>query len=208
MKKQGMKPKTLQAFTLLELLVALAIFAIIAIMAYAGLNTILTARQQTEQHAAQLAQLQITFLWLGRDIEQLVERAIRDQYGDRQAILQGKNSNLELTRAGWRNPARQKRSSLQRVAYFLEDKILYRSYWWVLDRAQDTSPIKMDLLNNVNAFKLRYLDKLLKWHEQWPPLNFIPSQAENVPPISKLRAIEVTLTVEGWGDIIRLFRTP
>jgi len=129
---------------------------------------------------------------------------------DRQPFLQGTNSNLELTRAGWRNPAQQKRSSLQRVAYFIEDKILYRSYWWVLDRAQDTSPIRMDLLNNVNAFKLRYLDdERLKWHEQWPPLNFIPSQAKSVPSIPKKpRAIEVTLTVEGWGDIIRLFRTP
>jgi len=81
MKKSDMKPKTLQAFTLLELLVALAIFAIIAIMAYAGLNTILTARQQTDQHATQLAHLQLTYLWLGRDIEQLMKRAIRDQYG-------------------------------------------------------------------------------------------------------------------------------
>ena len=52
----------LQGFTLLELLVALAIFAIIAIMAYSGLSVILTTHLQTNQHANQLANLQKTLL--------------------------------------------------------------------------------------------------------------------------------------------------
>ncbi|MCK5522968.1 MAG: type II secretion system minor pseudopilin GspJ [Thiomargarita sp.] len=200
-------PKALQAFTLLELLVAMTIFAFIAVMAYAGLNTILTARLQTDQHATELAHLLMTFTWLGRDIEQLIERPIRDQYGDKQPILQGTISTLELTRAGWRNPLQQKRSSLQRVAYFIENNTLWRTYWWVLDRAQDTHPIKMDLLNDVNTLKLRYLDENFKWYEQWPPLDFTtPLDKNNVKPILQLKAIEVTLTVDGWGDIIRLFR--
>ena len=81
--------KNLQGFTLLELLVALSIFSIIAVMAYSGLNTVLLARIQTDQHAIQLARLQMTFTWLKRDIEQYIGRSIRDQYGDRQAALIG-----------------------------------------------------------------------------------------------------------------------
>ncbi len=192
------QPKTLQGFTLLELLVALAIFAVIAVMAYSGLDTILSAHFQTDQHATQLARLQMTFTWLRRDIEQHVERPIRDQYGDNQQALQGTMSQLELTRAGWRNIAQQQRSSLQRVAYHIEDQNLWRSYWWVLDRAQDTRPIRMNLLNDVDEIKLRYLDGGLQWHDQWPPLTAHKT----------LKAVEVTLIVVGWGRIVRLFRVP
>lgn len=200
---------TQKGFTLLELLVALAIFAIIAVMAYSGLNTILTAHLQTDQHAAQLARLQMAFTWLGRDIEQYVGRTIRDQYGDRQPALQGNLFQIEFTRAGWRNPAQQQRSSLQRVAYFVENKILWRSYWRMLDRAQDARPLKIDLLDSVDDIQLRYLDKSLRWYEEWPPLHFLntsPNENQNNQLI--LKGIEVTLIVEDWGRLTRLFRVP
>lgn len=200
-----MYSKQQQGFTLLELLVALAIFAVIAVMAYSGLNTVLRARLQTDHYAAQLARLQMALTWLGRDIEQHIGRAIRDQYGDEQLALQGTVSQIQLTRAGWRNPAQQKRSSLQRVAYHLEEKTLMRSYWRVLDQAQDSRPIRMDLLNEVDEIKLRYLDERLRWHEQWPPLDLL-DMAPNQD--TTLKAIEVTLNVVGWGHIIRLFGVP
>lgn len=206
-KRISIIPKTVQAFTLLELLVAMTIFAVVAVMAYAGLNTILTAREQTDQQAAALARLLMAFTWLGRDIEQLIGRSIRDQYGDKQPILQGTISTLELTRAGWHNPAHQKRSELQRVTYYIEENTLWRSYWRVLDRAQDSHPIKMDLLIDVNTFQLRYLDENLQWHEQWGTDDFLnTSPNNNIEPILKLKAIEVILIVNGWGRITRLFR--
>ncbi|EDN71908.1 outer membrane secretion protein W [Beggiatoa sp. SS] len=107
------------------------------------------------------------------------------------------------------HPAQQQRSSLQRVAYHLEDKTLWRSYWRVLDRAQDAQPIRMGLLNEVNEIQLRYLDEHLRWHEQWPPLNFsngAPNEQANSN--QTLKAIEVTLTVAKWGRLTRLFRIP
>jgi len=198
------KPNTQQAFTLLELLVVLVIFSVIAVMAYGGLNTVLTTHQQTDQHAKQLARLQLAFSWLRRDIEQHIKRPIRDQYGDFKPIMQGTISQLEFTRAGWRNPAQQKRSSLQRVTYHVAENTLWRSYWWMLDRAQDAQPFTAALLKNVTEIKFRYLDNNLHWQTQWPrteQLN-IPNQ-ENLP---QLRAIEITLTVAQWGRLTRLFR--
>lgn len=201
-------PNAQQAFTLLELLVVLVIFAVIAVMAYGGLNTVLTTYKQTDQHATQLTRLQMAFTWLRRDIEQHIKRPIRDQYGDLKPIMQGTISQIEFTRAGWRNPAQQKRASLQRVTYHVAENTLWRSYWWMLDRAQDAQPLKTGLLENVQEIQFRYLNKNLRWQTQWlaserlNTLTLEPNQ-ENLP---KLRAIEVTLTIEGWGRLTRLFR--
>jgi general secretion pathway protein J len=200
----------LLGFTLVELLVALAIFAVIAVMAYGGLSTVLQVHSHLEQQGTQLAHLQIAFTWLERDLEQIVDRPIRDEYGEKQPAIQGNLQQLELTRAGWRNPAQQPRSTLQRVTYHLEDKNLWRSYWQMLDRAQDSRPLQVDLLSNVTEFQLRYLDNNLQWHEQWPLLETLetsPTEVKNqIQPT--LKAIEVTVNVRGWGQLIRLFRVP
>jgi len=194
----------IQGFTLLELLVALTVFTIMAMMAYGGFNTIITAYLQTKQHATQLAHLQTTLSWLKRDLEQFVNRPIRDQYGDKQGALYGTNTQVELTRTGWRNLTQQSRSSLQRVAYHLDDKTLVRSYWWALDRAQDASPIQMNLLNNVTHLQFRYLDTNLQWLEQWSFFEQTRLEKNNQEQ-HVIKAIEVTLTVSGWGELIRLF---
>jgi len=195
-------------FTLLELLIALAIFAVMAVLGYSGLKTVLDARTQVQQHADKLADLQMAFTWLGRDIRHYVDREMRNEFGDTEPALKGTESQLELTRAGWRNPAQQKRSHLQRVAYSLSDGKLWRFYWNVLDRAQETEAQKIDLLNDVESINFRFLDNDLKWHEQWPPVDFFKSEfrteseSENAP---MLKAIEVTLTVLEWGKLTRLF---
>ena len=200
----------LLGFTLIELLVALAIFALIITMAYGGLNTVLQVHSHLEQQGTQLAQLQIAFTWLERDIEQMIDRSIRDDYGDKQPAIRGTLQQLELTRVGWRNPAQQPRSTLQRVAYHLENKILWRSYWQMLDRAQDSRPLKVDLLSYITELKLRYLDSRWQWHEQWPPSVVLeaPSVEINNQIQPTLKAIEVTFTVVKWGQLTRLFRVP
>lgn len=201
-------PKKLAGFTLLELLVALSIFGLLAAMAYNGLNTVMNARQVTEQHASRLTQLQMTFLWLGRDVEQAVDRAIRDEYGEEQPAMMAVEFGryqLELTRGGWRNPAGRARSNLQRVAYGLREGELVRSYWPVLDRAQDSQPLESVLLDGVDKLELRFLDSNRQWHELGPASQLGSAQQANADqPI----AVEVTLETEAEGRITRLFRVP
>ncbi len=186
-------------FTLVELLMALLVFAVMSVLAYGGLRSVLDASASAGAHVDRLTSLQRTFTVLSRDIEQLADRAIRDEYGDRQPPLRvGENELLlELTRAGWRNPAGQTRSTLQRVGYRLDEGTLYRLYWLELDRALDSKANEAQLLDGVNEVTLRFLDQALAWHAEWPPLG---------SDGSRLTAVEVVLELEDWGELRRVFQ--
>ncbi len=192
-------------FTLLELLVALAIFSLIAVMAYGGLETVLKQQALTEENAESLAELQKTYLVLQRDIEQAVPRTIRDEFGDQQAPLIG-TTLFQLTRGGWNNPANQPRSTLQRVGYSLEDRQLIRYAWLVLDRAQDSAPARQPLAADVESMQVRYLDETGNWQDQWPPVQAGSNPLAN--PTDFPRAVEMTLEHARFGTLIWLFQLP
>ena len=194
-----------EGFTLLELLVALAIFSLIAVMAYGGLETVLKQQALTEENAESLAALQKTYLVMQRDIEQAVPRAIRDEFGDRQAPLLG-TTLFQLTRGGWNNPANQPRSTRQRVGYSLEDRQLIRYAWLVLDRAQDSTPTRQPLAADIESMQVRYLDEAGNWQEQWPPLQAGSNPLAN--PTDFPRAVEMTLEHARFGTLIWLFQLP
>jgi general secretion pathway protein J len=192
-------------FTLLELLVALSIFAIVAVLAYGGLGTVLDQRILTEESAERLAELQKTYMIVQRDIEQLVPRAIRDEFGDEQAAIIGA-TQFQLTRGGWRNPLNNPRSSLQRVGYALQEQQLVRYSWLVLDRAQDSEPREQVLATGINSILVRYLDSDDSWRKQWPPEQVTGSGER---PLDELpRAVEMTLEHEHYGEIRWLFQLP
>jgi general secretion pathway protein J len=187
-------------------LVALSIMALISVMAYGGLHTVLQARQHVELQAKRMQQLQMALLFLGRDFQQLTERAIRDEFGDYQPALHSASHGpitVEFTHNGRRNPASQARSNLQRVAYGLQGDELLRWSWPVLDRAPDSTPEQQVILNEVHRFELRYLDTQLEWHEQWPPLQYQPGQPKPIP-----LAIEMLLELQDIGQLRRLFVLP
>ncbi len=190
-------------FTLIELLVAMAIFAVVAVMAYGGLDVVLQARKQGDEHAVKLAALQTSFAILERDIEQAVNRSIRDNFGDDQPPLVGSDDALEFTRSGRHNPGGFSRSHLQRIAYELDDEQLMRASWQVLDRAQDSEAVAGPLFAGVEAVEFSYLDGRLEWQSEWPARNL---SSQNAPTPGLPRAIELTVETEQWGEIKRLFR--
>ncbi len=193
-------------FTLLELLIALAIFAILSTLAYGSLRSALLNRDQSQQRTEQLARLQMAFLFISRDLGQVVNRPIRNTYGDTQLALftPQQTYRLEFTRSGWNNPARTRRSTLQRVAYAIEDGELIRYSWRMLDRTDEKPTLSQSLLDGVEEFELRFLDNKNKWNKEWPVLN---SDDNKQPPPLPV-AIEVTLELQEWGRIRRLFRLP
>lgn len=193
-------------FTLLELLIAITVFSIISTITYSGLKVVLDTEEQTRGHLERLAQLQIGMSLLQRDIEQAVEREIRDEFGDNQpAMYSGSFTGilLEFTRSGYPNPMDLQRSGLQRVGYLLEDETLYRISWPSLDRAQETEPGRSSLIDNIKAMELVFFDQQMKPHSEWPMAN---QDTDNNPQHPLPKAIELTLELEKMGNIRRLFR--
>jgi general secretion pathway protein J len=200
-------PAVCDGFTLLELLVALAIFGLLAAMSYSGLHAVLEQQSYTEQAAERLGGLQKLYLIMQRDIEQVVARTVRDEFGDVQPPLVGGDA-LQFTRGGWRNPAGRQRSTLQRVGYAYEDEQLLRYTWSVLDRAQDSEALQQPLIADVERMQLRYLDRDDDWQEQWPAAD-AGSDADPEDLLRMLpKAIEVTIEHKTFGDLVWLFQLP
>ncbi len=192
-------------FTLLELLIAISIFAIIATFVYSGLKVVLDTEQQTRLYSNRMTRLQLGLKLMQRDIIQAVDRPIRDQNGDTQpALTSGGFADflLELTRQGYANPMKLHRSNLQRVGYQLEEETLYRVTWPVLDRAQDTEPNRFKLFDQVTDLKITYYDKELKKQDQWPP-EISGVDADSLPGLPV--AIEISMELKDWGNIRRIF---
>ncbi|MDH5784558.1 MAG: type II secretion system minor pseudopilin GspJ [Chromatiales bacterium] len=195
-----------KGFTLLEMLVALTVFALVSAMVYGGQVAILKMKAGAEQQALLLKQLQGAMVMLERDISQHVARPVRDEFGDTSPAMASADYGdyrLSLTRAGWLNPLGQPRSTLQRVAYGVVDEKLLRYSWLTLDRAQGSEPDRVAVLEGVRSLKLRFLDGGGEWHEQWPPL-VAGVGDESAPQVVIPAAVELTLELVEHGSFRRL----
>lgn len=200
-------------FTLLEVLIAISVTALIGLGSWQLLNSAIRTYEIGQESLEALSSLQRAQLSIERDFSQILPRAIRDEFGDYQAALKDGEDfyTVELTRAGWRNPLQAKRSELQRVAYELNDGELLRHHWKVLDRAQDSEPVTRRLLDGVEGFEIAYLNDSDAWLDEWPPLSS-DSSAESQDQMVKYaqlpKAVRVELEHPRYGLITRYFEQP
>ncbi|MEX1080691.1 MAG: type II secretion system minor pseudopilin GspJ [Halofilum sp. (in: g-proteobacteria)] len=191
--------------TLLELLIAVAVFAVIGIAAYTGLFAVLDARATTQVRAERLAEVQFGVGRLADDLRQAVDRsAYAAQPAARRPLTTEPEGDglFALTRAGWANPAGLPRSTLARVTWQLEEDRLLRHVRRSVDGGTGGEPLTRIALEGVDSVELRFRGVGEEWHDRWPPLNRDPTAAE-LP-----RAVEVTLELRDWGRIRRLFALP
>lgn len=197
-------------FTLLELIVVLAIFGVFAAMAYGGLNYVLTARRELETRLDRTAEWQKAFQRLRNDFQLSSSRGARDGFGQLQPALRFEEigPRVEFTRGGWRNPLSLPRPSLERVVYRYDEdaRELRRETWRVLDRADDREPTGVVVLGDLDEVRWRFLDRNREWKDRWPVQggsNPVGTASTPPPP----RAVELTLKSKDYGEVRWLFAT-
>jgi general secretion pathway protein J len=201
-----------RGFTLIEVLVAVFLLAVLSAFAYETLNYVRRSREITESAFDRTRAIELAVHTLATDFEQLAPRPVRDLLGQNAvpALLSDpRTTNLvSLTRGGWPNPSGLPRGTLQRVTYRLENGTLYRDYLTVLDATLSNTPVQRELLRDVTRLGVRYMDTSRTWQEQWPPL---ATQPQGTPtPALGLRpiAVEVVIELKDAGRITRLIEVP
>jgi general secretion pathway protein J len=193
-----------RGFSLIELLVALTVFAAMAAAAYAGLAAVARTRTALAAGQDRLAAVMRAFSDLDRDLGQALARPVRGNDGAELPALIGAPDHLELTRLGFANPRAEARSNLERAFYQFGDGKLERGRYAVLDRAPDSLPGTRVLLDHVAAVAIRYLDAGGVWRDTWPP----PAD-RGVDPVTALpRAVEWRMRLDEGGELRRVFELP
>jgi general secretion pathway protein J len=191
--------------TLVELLVALVVFGVFAVMAYAGLARLLEGRARLAAEQRVWQDLSSAFLRLSDDLAHARVRRVRDVAGFFLPAFSGRRydsralaePSLELTRGGELQYGEGVHSDLRRVAWQLRDGRLLRITWPVLDRAPTSKPLESEQLGEVETFELKFQGQTGGPADTWPP--------EGAQPDVLPGAVEVTLAMKGVGRFRRVF---
>lgn len=182
-------------FTLVELLVAVLAFALLAAAAYTGLDSLTAATAAQRERAERLADLQRAVATMDADLRQLASRLGRDREGRSLPALVGRETMLIGRRAGRPNPAGLPRSQLQQVRWRETPDGLVRETWAALDTPPSQPPVGVVRFDVAGALRLRYRDGVGNWHRDWPVggrPHELPSAVEYVldaPPFGRVRRL-------------------
>jgi general secretion pathway protein J len=198
-------------FTLLEVLVAVGIFALFSAMAYGSLLRILDTRDRLETERDYWRTLSLSLMQIEDDLAQARKRTVRGRDGlERRAFLgQPVDSralgepSLEFTRGGQIVLGDGTRSDMQRVGYQLREGTLSRLVWPALDQPPVSEPRELPLLEHVEEMRVRFYTHPGGWANSWPATTQTGApMAHDVLPA----AVELTLKIEGRGEIVRVFQ--
>lgn len=200
-----------RGFTLVEVLVTLAIFALLGLGSFSVLDQVLRTKQQSEQRLGAIEQLQYAWLLIENDIRQAAPKPTRPDGNDVVNYYISNSSTqfdsdggaLALIRSGYDNPGLLlPRSELQPVVYRVRDNTLQRvSSYFVNDRLFE--PQVQPLLDNIDALQVRFFrskaqadgntGKSAGWTDEWSSEKAMPA------------ALEVTLQSQDFGEMSRVF---
>ncbi len=182
-------------FTLVEVLVALLVFALLAALVYASLDRLSFAALGLRERAAQFAELQRAVATLDGDLRQLTSRLGRDSQGRLVPALAGAADRLLSRRAGLDNPAGLPRSQLQQFRWTLEEASLVRSVWSDVLADPADRPSGRTVYPGLRRIEFRFRDPVGRWQTEWPGA---------LPPETLPAAIEFQIETERFGRIRRL----
>ncbi len=189
-------------FTLVEILVAMLVFSVVAILAYGGLRNVLASNEYIENKTQILSQYQSLFSVIKNDLEQSIEREVRDQLGtvELSFVSLPKKDGALLSfstqiRSSWQ--LKNGVSNIQRIEYDYQNGQFIRYSWNQLDRSHDAEPKKQVLLENIKNIELDFINKTS--HEFWP----LPKDHDDFAVLP--RAVKLMLEIEPGVEVHRLF---
>ncbi|WP_073524741.1 type II secretion system protein GspJ [Pseudomonas fluorescens] len=172
-------------FTLLELVIALAIFALLGLASGRLFDTVVRAQQGTASHEQELRRLQRAIAVIERDALQVAS-----------SVFALGPTTLQLLRTHWRNPQDLPRSERQQVLYRLDNQVLWRE-----SRGLESSRVeRQKLLEDVRLLNWRLFDPDTGWSNVWP----VGRGAAQTPP----QALELVLSVGRFEQIRRVLLLP
>jgi general secretion pathway protein J len=186
-------------FTLVELMVALLIFGMIAAAGVSLLGFSVTAQAAASERLGEMASLRRMASLMTNDLAQAVPRQTRNEAGDPTPAFIGTGTGgaageplLVLVRGGWSNLDRAPRASLQKVEYRLTDGRLERRSWPMLDGAAAGEPAV--LMTEVESVTARYRSEG-EWRDLW----------DATRPGAMPSAVELRLRQRDRPEIVQLF---
>lgn len=200
--------RTARGFTLIEVLVAIAIFSVMSVFAYQGLRGFLRARDVTTAQTAEFARLVTGVTVLQQDFEEAVPRPVRDALGDDVPALrsgQARGEVVAFTRHTAWTAATPGESDLRRIEYRVADGELVRRTWSALDRVAATGFTDRTVLEGVADITLRYYGDGA-WQESWPmgegleALTDLPQAVAITLQFTNGRSLERRVRLAGGGS--------
>ncbi len=196
--------KKSQGFTLIEVLLALMIFATLSVAANQIFRNVIASDQQTEEVGNALKNLQRTLIIMDSDFRQMLARQYRNggdeseqtllEFGD--DLLDSESQGIRFVRGGWINPQQLfPRGEIVKVGYRIQDEKLERIRWMYPDDSSAVEPAVMPLMEGVKSisFEVKGDDS---WLKSWDTPLVMPS------------AIRVVLETERYGELSRVYLLP
>ncbi len=195
-----------RGFTLVEVLVAMSVFALVALIAAGVASAALETRNTLDATDGRLRQVQLARALLKADIGQVVWRPTRNAFGGvgQSGFVGGsvgeREPLLAFVRGGWTNPAgAEARASLQYVEYALEGDALVRRTRAYLDPTPTTPIESVVILRAVSDVSVSFLTGGT-WKPQW--------RVGQASGLALPDAVALDMTIEGLGELHQVFATP
>lgn len=188
-------------YTLIEIMIALVVFAILAIITSQALYNAFNTRAHLNVEANQLNELQLALSLMQHDVTQMIERSIYGNEHQQFAAFIGLPYYVEFTRLGENTDARTAKSTLKRVAYLCKNKALIRRTWETLDTPNRKHYSNASLIQQVEQCKFAYVAHNGQTLEQWRENAVQVNQQKEALPL----AIQVNLVITGLGKMSLLF---
>ncbi len=184
-----------RGFTLIEIIIALFIFALVSLMISYGLNSVFNAKEKITKIENRLNELQFALTLMQHDTSQLIDYNAPAN----PVSTTGNNTEFSFTTTDNANPmGLEQRGNLMQVSYLWTHHQLIRKIWFDESTTKKTYIFSRILLTNITNFKFRYLTPS-GFIDTWPPPNLFSQTA----PL----AVQINFTIPGWGDISQLYRT-